>query len=253
MELNILVVTDSHEGYEELKIIVEKTEPDIILHAGDFSRGYDDLPSVKRQLEILEHLRKPIYWVPGNHDHNSFILHMNPLRKFSGDYCEYLSSGKSVLLGDIAHEIAPGLFIAGLGGAPPSFVGDKERYYGKPYQTKTICDWAVRQVLRPQLNMPGQYIILTHFGPLGSDTTKSFKDGVESGNQGLTDLLYEFRDKILINFHGHQHRGKGIFIWNGIPVVNPGPSVFGNYCEINIRSIDNRWEIVGIKLLPNKS
>ncbi|CAG9329698.1 unnamed protein product [Blepharisma stoltei] len=247
MELNFLVVTDSHEGYEELETIVEKSKPDIVLHAGDFSRGYDNLPSVWRQLEILEQLDKPIYWIPGNHDHNCFILHMNPLREFPGNFCEYLSSKKFILLGDVAHEIVPGLFIAGLGGAPPSFVGDEERYYGKPYQTRTICNWVVRRVLHPQLHMPGQYILLTHFGPLGSNTSKCFDDGIESGNQGLADLLNELHDTILVNFHGHQHCGKGIFDLEGVPVVNPGPSVFGK-----IKLNNNRWEIVEIKLLQNE-
>lgn len=66
MELLILVITDSHEANGELEKIITAKNPDIILHAGDFSRNYDDIPSVKSQLDVLSRLNKPIYFVPGN-------------------------------------------------------------------------------------------------------------------------------------------------------------------------------------------
>lgn len=153
-----------------------------------------------------------------------------------------------ILLGNQAVEIAPGLKVAGLGGAPPSYVGEEEKFRGKPYKTREACNFTVEKYLKTQLDSQGQYLILTHFGPLGSDTSRNPAQGVESGNQSLSDLLFEFRDRILINIHGHMHRGAGIFNLNGVYVVNPGPACYGKYSEIRLKYVENSWTVEDIQI-----
>mmetsp|Transcript_10162 Transcript_10162/g.10099 ORF Transcript_10162/g.10099 Transcript_10162/m.10099 type:complete len:132 (+) Transcript_10162:2-397(+) len=129
MELKLLIVSDSHECYDTLSTIIDRSDPDIILHAGDFCNipleFIEDAKyieeareSIQRQVDILARKGKPIYIIPGNHDPGAFFKHLE------GKYGNFdIHTAKT--LGGQSECIAPGLRIAALGGSQPAYIGER--------------------------------------------------------------------------------------------------------------------------------
>lgn len=64
--MKILVLSDSHSARSFMRLCVEKTKPDAVIHLGDH---YDDGETLAE-----EYPKIPVYLVPGNCDaHRSFI------------------------------------------------------------------------------------------------------------------------------------------------------------------------------------
>ncbi len=101
-------------------------------------------------------------------------------------------------------------------------------------------------------NQNKQIILLSHSGPIWSDTSNTFTQGRVKycGSQNLQNIINLNSNKILLNIHGHTHKSIGLMNLFNYKIVNPGALRKGNFGEIILRinkSI-NKWEVKSIQL-----
>eukprot|EP00002_Diphylleia_rotans_P027002 TRINITY_DN5401_c0_g1_i2.p1 TRINITY_DN5401_c0_g1~~TRINITY_DN5401_c0_g1_i2.p1 ORF type:complete len:145 (+),score=33.91 TRINITY_DN5401_c0_g1_i2:410-844(+) len=93
-----------------------------------------------------------------------------------------------------------------------------------------------------------QVIFMTHTGPAAADTTHypTYEETIQAGCQYLTNILKEkdLQKQVLINIHGHIHRGYGQSRIQRIPVVNPGSLKEGRSVLLTLAysPIKEKWE-----------
>lgn len=178
--MRIVCVSDTH-GLERR---VEVPPGDVLIHAGDFSRGrghgFDECVELNSWFEDQPHAVKIL--VPGNHD---FIFE-GPLADQARGYL----NACNVLIDE---EITVG----------------GNRFWGSPW-TPWFHDWAFNYPLTDDKvhwdKIPnGIDVVITHGPPLGiGDLTAS---NVYAGSKGLAERLNVVKPKLHVC--GHIHEGRG--------------------------------------------
>ncbi|KAI9145418.1 Metallo-dependent phosphatase-like protein [Paraphysoderma sedebokerense] len=276
--LQLLHVTDVHYQLANLEkltewIKVQGKKIDAVLLSGDLLNIFHPLEADNQFMkgtkedfnqfnDIIVHLKNiatRVFYIPGNHD---------PIELFNGEFgsskeVEQLVQGTNVH-GDVV-EIAPDLFIAGIGGSVDAFnnLNGDLVWPGCPYN-----DFSFKERLTVILNQADEamakkssetsrpsLILMTHNGPKCSTTEINKRpfdiDGVESTQiQSGSVSLYNFLaskerqtdNKILINIHGHSHYSYSLTRIGNIPIFNPGPMENGRFGIIHLSydDVDSR-------------
>lgn len=152
--------------------------------------------------------------IPGNHDH---------MRMFNPDfqYENYKFPHFKFL------EIFEGLFITGMGGAPPGYdIKDEAVWEGFPWNSQEEMTEYVKKYEEKfsESIKNNQFIFMTHCGGYSSGTSQIFDKGekVFSGCRYYDEFIRKYQDKIVYQTHGHSHTGMGISPFDSISVINPG-------------------------------
>ena len=87
---------------------------------------------------------------------------------------------------------------------------------------------------------------MTHDGPYDSATTTHLhEDGMcKFGQPSLTDLIQSNRARLLLNLHGHCHKGNTFDYEVGAPILNAGslhekPS----FMLLELQKLESMWKI----------
>ncbi len=89
-----------------------------------------------------------------------------------------------------------------------------------------------------------KFLLLTHNGPFYCQSTlQEYKEKCAyMGSLALSRFLKKNSEEILLNIHGHTHRGKGLYSFDNLSVINPGALSCGSFCEIVLRrNCNEEW------------
>lgn len=154
--------------------------------------------------------------------------------------------------------LAPGLKVAGYGGAPCATQNGEKLWSGYPSNDDKELEKGLQKLLLEEkcheikfvdgsisIHAPSEkkesvlekgecLILLTHCGPKGSSTSLYPKVGetaIESGSESLAKILSlpKFQNSVLLNIHGHTHVGMGLEKQGLVHVLNVGPLKYGRY------------------------
>ena len=286
--IRILIITDIHQKSSKIDKIRQycykyKINYDYIFCMGDFDSLFikeqkneilinESIEIIKNILQLLETLCKRIFFIPGNHDPKIFFTKNTPqLTLYSKNI------HKKII------EIEDNLLLIGIGGCIPNFFSENEKnfhtfnfdlnniskkniqYKGFPYcnnfedvnyiksdemYLNDIKD--IFEEIKKSKNKNKQIILLSHSGPIWSDTSNSFNQGKVKycGSQNLQKIINMNYNKILLNIHGHTHKSIGLMSLFNTKIVNPGSLRKGKFGEIIIRKNENinQWEVKSIQL-----
>ena len=286
--IRILIITDIHQKSSKIDKIRKycykyKINYDYIFCMGDFDSLFikeqnneiiinESIEIIKNILLLLETLCKRIFFIPGNHDPKIFFTQNSPQLTL---YSQNIH--KKII------EIEDNLLLIGIGGSIPNFFSDNEKnfhtfnfdlnnisktniqYKGFPYcnnfkevnyiKSDEIYLNDIKEIfeeIKKSNNQNKQIILLSHSGPIWSDTSNTFTQGRVKycGSQNLQNIINLNSNKILLNIHGHTHKSIGLMNLFNYKIVNPGALRKGNFGEIILRinkSI-NKWEVKSIQL-----
>ncbi|KAM9957622.1 hypothetical protein ACTFIW_012588 [Dictyostelium discoideum] len=272
-EINILIVSDIHLSFTNIKKLGEKINNkkiDLIICGGDVCNfdpvNCNDLEKVeeceKEMTEIFKALHEivpsvDILYVPGNHDSKSTLL-------FESNNLE----SKVPKLTDRSYNIHKGNFrldddlvLVGLGGSLPSYCDNKPHWTGYPYDYSNGADNDEKQVLldlnqsfkfKDTINSKDKIILLTHMGPYNCYTTIDQIDlsisPIYSGSKSIENIIKENQQQIFLNIHGHTHHSTGLAKVGKTYVCNPGSLRSGHYVILKVEKFCNQlWRLKSTK------
>ena len=286
--IRILIITDIHQKSSKIDKIRKycykyNITYDYIFCMGDFDSLFikeqnneiiinESIEIIKNILQLLETLCKRVFFVPGNHDPKIFFTQNSPQLTL---YSQNIH--KKII------EIEDNLLLIGIGGCVPNFFSDKEKnfhtfkfdlnniskndiqYKGFPYcnnfkeinyiKSDEIYLNDIKEILeeiKKSNNQNKQIILLSHSGPIWSDTSNTFTQGRVKycGSQNLQNIINLNSNKILLNIHGHTHKSIGLMSCLNSKIVNPGALMKGKFGEIILRKNKNlsQWEVKSIQL-----
>eukprot|EP01027_Heterolobosea_sp_BB2_P003314 GEZU01005039.1.p1 GENE.GEZU01005039.1~~GEZU01005039.1.p1 ORF type:complete len:335 (-),score=54.73 GEZU01005039.1:26-1030(-) len=279
--LDVLLVSDIHVGLSQVHSMMDwlidnkKNRLDCILVAGDIA----DLPSkdigkaekeaasegdASAVLTALENIHPKVYYIPGNHDPHSLFD-----SDIGGTPPQLTPLSKNIHGAVIS--LAPGLYIAGLGGSVDSFKEEDPKGYpywkGFPYPTEAMIKdqldqlddrlhAAVNEHLAdigdPSLtsdqdegnnntnNRNRCVILMTHCGPAGCSTAL-YEDEkrlrILMGSSAVRELLESsfMQQHVFLNIHGHTHPGFGVSKVGRVQVLNPGSLKENRFALLRLR------------------
>jgi Icc-related predicted phosphoesterase len=258
--LKILVVSDIHLTFSNIDRMRSEinTPIDVVLLSGDMCSLWDTeytdekalskaLQDISTIIQQLQKISKKVYYIPGNHD---------PLVLFDSD-----NKKSGIEYGTNIHnravKLIDGLVLAGFGGSVPGIYNDDKSviWTGYPYNT----DNEYEHVFVPFMNnvvLSSSYsndaiLLMTHVGPVESDTTKVREKVADEDNKyrmimsgsTITQTQLErsiVQNKVILNVHGHTHDATGHAMLYNIPVVNPGPLKYGHYTIVSLKRKDSQ-------------
>lgn len=146
-----------------------------------------------------------VYFVPGNHD---------PVRAFGEVQGMVQMHNRQESIG--------GLTVCGVGGSVPSYKNGEMVWTGYPLEAtrypEHYCD-----------------VVLSHQGPSGSKTSlyskAPYDEVIESGRDDLLAYIETYHPTLVI--HGHTHTGRGMEMYKGTIILNPGPYRDGYYATVD--------------------
>jgi len=261
LRIRILLASDPHESYENLNLlsqIISNEEFDFCIAPGDFLtvKG-NELSNPSEEARILQlkqlsdflqvyttKIHKETIWIPGNHD-----------GKFPFT---------DVTVGTNLHgrimSLGCGLSVIGFGGSLPAYISGKEIWSGFPYMNENDLKQAFQSTDSLLDACDDQIIFLTHVGPNMCGTTSVLrKEGlIMTGSETIREAILKYKQKIVVNIHGHVHDCPGQSVISSVPVVNPGSmkQEYGNYAFITLQRQDKNspWYLdeATFRKLPNK-
>lgn len=149
------------------------------------------------------------------------------------------------LLGKDPVEVG-GIWLAGLGGAPPGVFEGTQVFPGHPYATSEECDMAISNLLTPQLVHP-QYILVTHFPAFSQGEIQTRGVLASAGSQALETLISSRHSEIILFISGHVHRQMNCENFYGTHSVNPGSTLYGNYAMVTLE-LKELWKVSEVLL-----
>ena len=199
--VKLLVVSDIHGNKAAAKWIgsvAEQEEADCVLVLGDIN----DLGSKDIANDILGHVEKEVYAIPGNCD---------PLT---------LPDTISEVAIDMHGKTADleGFHLAGLGGSNITI-------FNTPFE---LDEDTIYKMLKP-ISKEGM-ILMVHVPPYGINDM--IPSGLNVGSPSVLKIVNEFRPVLVLS--GHIHEDYGIKHINGTTFVNPGPAKDGMYAVVEI-------------------
>jgi Icc-related predicted phosphoesterase len=257
--LRALLVSDSHVNGAQLNRLAQwlaesKCEYDVVIACGNMANLVNKKrtePSTEyRATEqlvdtltfLLEHVKKPVIYVPGNTDPSQTFTHGIEMPHVINAH------KRAVQLDDT-------LVLLGLGGSIPVQKDQKDILEGYPYQKDedlgkdlTACFETADKSFGPEMS----YIVLTHLGPSDSTTTDVYlgKEKVNAGSRALADALKAHSSQVLCNIHGHSAVSEGMTkpCASTMQVINPGGVTCGRFGELNLAKLPTgKWQVVGVK------
>ena len=212
MTLKILGLTDLHSrgrlAIGGLTRIVEEEKIDLIAVSGDLTT-FGNPKKVKKVLEELDKLDKPIFYVPGNMDSedsdNIEFSNVKPLHARIRNF--------------------QGFNFIGLGASNPT-----------PFNTpnelpEEMLSLLLGKALEEKPN-DDPFILISHTPPLDSEADK-LRDGTHVGSFCVRDFIE--REKPIIVLCGHIHESKSISMISETLCINPGAGAHGNAAIIEIK------------------
>ena len=211
MTLKILGLTDLHSSRRlaigGLTRIVDEEKIDLIAVSGDLTT-FGNTKKVKKVLEELDKLDKPIFYVPGNMDSedsdNIEFSNVKPLHARIRSF--------------------QGFNFIGLGASNPT-----------PFNTpnelpEEMLSLLLGKALEEKPN-DDPFILISHTPPLDSEADK-LRDGTHVGSFCVRDFIE--REKPIIVLCGHIHESKSISMISETLCINPGAGAYGNAAIIEI-------------------
>ena len=168
---------------------IAEVVPDALVISGDIS-GSGDLARIT---DILNGIKHPVLFVPGNMDPMAFT---EAVSKGHGK-CQNLS-GRRILVS--------GIGFVGIGAQISGFLGD-------------VSD--LERVMEPS------DILVSHFPPYGFNDRAH--DGEHIGSTALLEVVKRVRPRLVLT--GHVHESPGLMRSGGTVYVNPGPA-FQERCAV---------------------
>jgi predicted phosphodiesterase len=171
---------------------------DLLFHAGDFY-GHEKNPF--GQWETIQPgdlgIACPVYAVKGNHDY------ADPANFFSG----------SRDLSEKCQQIAPGLFVVGVG-------WHGERFYDLPNESdiEPVCKQALEDCGRKMI-AGDRSILLSHYGVIAPDAVATHVNSVYSA---LTRIALVLKPALIVQGHVHEWAGMSCF-YAGATCIFAGP------------------------------
>ena len=216
--IKILGLTDLHSrgrlAIHNLIDIVETENIDLVAVAGDLTT-YGKKDRVKKILEELDKINKPIFYVPGNMDSkdsdNIQFSNVQPLHARIQNF--------------------KGLNFIGIGASNPT-------PFGTPNEVPDeMLGMLLGKTLQERPNNDPLFLI-SHTPPLNSEADK-IRSGTHVGSFSVRDFIE--REKPIVILCGHIHESKSISLINKTLCVNPGAGAHGNAVIIEI-TIDSEGE-----------
>lgn len=160
---------------------------DFIVHTGDIVEVATE-SSYLLAANLFKKLRKPIYFIPGNHDNANLVK-------------VHLSFNSAAYI----HEETDNSFLLNKGKYQLLFI-DAPTPSENPYRGK-IEDSTIRSIERYILKKNKQTLIFIHYPPLPLDSKWLNNDMLLINGKELHDLLKGPEKNVLAVFFGHVHRG----------------------------------------------
>jgi len=234
-------------------------------------------------ISFLENMCLNVIYIGGNHDPKTLFSDPNQSLTI-----------KSMNIHQKFHKICNDLYIFGLGGAVPTIRSQNVIYSeefspfvdidknsitdvvwrGYPYQnnydrpdynlsdaiyTKELnesFDKARTNIKNENTTENIKFILLTHNGPFYSQSSiMEYKDKcVYMGSIGLSKFLKKYKGEILLNIHGHTHKGKGLYVLGDANVINPGALTLGCFSLITLkRDCNDDWFLYSTEFIDLSS
>ena len=258
-ELRALLVSDTHVNGIQLNRMAQwltqhATDYDVVLACGNMANLVNksrNEPSAEGRASeqlvdtltfLLEHVRKPVIYVPGNTDP-------------SGAFSYGLEMPHVINAHKRAVQLDETLVLLGLGGSIPAQKDQKDILEGYPYKADedfakdlTGCFETATKSFGPRVD----YLLLTHLGPSDSPTTDVYlgKDKTNAGSKALADTLKAHSEQVLCNIHGHSAMAEGMTkpYSSTTQVINPGGMTCGRFGELSLAKLPTgRWQVTSVK------
>mmetsp|Transcript_113681 Transcript_113681/g.321894 ORF Transcript_113681/g.321894 Transcript_113681/m.321894 type:complete len:296 (-) Transcript_113681:282-1169(-) len=249
--LRLVIPSDLHDDVAALELLAKEVAAehiDVVLCPGDFStmpnavaRGdanwaepsAEDLQNFEVKtgavIQALKQIRPSarLIFVPGNHD---------PPPMFEATGTE---QGDGNVHGRVA-DLAPDLVVAGWGGCVEAKEDGREVWNAYPWREASLDGAGLGQLAEGLGKLPPttRVVLLTHFGPESSSTTRvtgtdpnslhapGLRDAlITSGSAALQAALVApdaMQRRVALQVHGHTHQGCGLARVGAVPVLNPG-------------------------------
>lgn len=193
--MRILAFSDLHRNLGRAHSIVERSrEADMVVGAGDYATVRRGLGEV---IAVLRAIDKPTVLVCGNSETDAELR--EACRGWSS---AHVLHGNSVTLS--------GVTFFGLGGAVPITPFGPWSYDLSEPEAEALL----------QLCPPGA-VLVTHSPPKGLLDRSS--GGLSLGSAAIRRTLERVRPRLVVCGHIHESSGQ-VLEWNGIPIINAGPS-----------------------------
>jgi Icc-related predicted phosphoesterase len=207
----ILAFTDIHGSAKAAEAVVKlsrRSRPDLVISAGDvtvFGVGYDEA------LHTLSHLKRQVFWVPGNHEEADITLEIGQAYPFFLDLsCSQIP---------VEHH---GLSLVGLSELDGIGTGGGEKNNWLDAALDLWCTTKSRRV----------FVIVTHYPPSGTRCDGTLHPVKASGPYGpspdaggsrlVRQVVERLEPALVVCGHYHSASGQIDHIGNTL-VVNPGP------------------------------
>ncbi len=209
MYVRILVVSDIHDKYENVKKL-KNISRDLTIVLGDFVEfGKPEISTVRRILEELGSQGETLY-VPGNCDPREATKDLG-IANTSNIHMRYRVLGDYVLVG--------------YGGSNPT-----------PFNTpleipEDVIEREFESIIKEALGTGKKLIFICHAPPKDTAIDK-IVSGAHVGSKAIRDLVEKYRP--ILGLHGHIHEAIGMERLGDSIVFNPGPLAWGRYAILEI-------------------
>lgn len=209
MYVRILVVSDIHDKFENVKKL-KNVQRDLTIVLGDFVEfGKPDISTVRKILEELGSQGETLY-VPGNCDPREATQDLSISNTFN-------IHARYRIIGDYV--------IVGYGGSNPTPFNTPLEF---PEETiERELEGAVKEALGT-----GKKLIFACHAPPKDTAIDKIVSGAHVGSKAIRDLIEKY--KPVLGLHGHIHEAIGMERLGETMVLNPGPLAWGRYVIVEI-------------------
>eukprot|EP00834_Sanchytrium_tribonematis_P000273 NODE_5_length_72347_cov_1.339331.p41 type:complete len:230 gc:universal NODE_5_length_72347_cov_1.339331:18730-18041(-) len=219
--MKLLVLTDLHLNFNFEKLF--SIECDYVIVIGDLynidhSNSKEDEVNLDLVFKSLSAItKKPIYFVPGNHDPS---------------FC-FLENAKYQHATNFHHKLIAidGLSFLGYGGSTSSYYVESGKIAWEGYPNIEMGS-----ILN---NFRKVDVLVTHQGPSNFGTSDynrkplDSKSRVDGGSETVREYILQYEPRVVL--HGHTHSGRGLLYLGKSMIVNPGAYRDGYYCIVDIK------------------
>ncbi len=209
MYVRILVVSDIHDKFENVKKL-KNIQRDLTIVLGDFVEfGKPEISTVKKILEELGSQGETLY-VPGNCDPREAVQDLGVANTFN-IHMRYRTVGDYV--------------IVGYGGSNPTPFNTPLEFPEETIQRE--LENAIKEALGT-----GKKLIFACHAPPKDTAIDKIVSGAHVGSKAIRELIEKY--KPVLGLHGHIHEAIGMERLGESMVLNPGPLAWGRYVIVEI-------------------